>query len=374
MEPFKNLLGIKAARKIAAALKRSHARFSEKDFLKGLEKELEPLELKDRMVALEKRLSAQLDASPKSFPILLKALRQNDQDTIGLAGFLCWPLTHFVARHGLEDFDASLATLRKMTQVFTGEFAVRPFFLKDEKRTLEIFRSWTQDENVHVRRLASEGSRPLLPWGQKLPRFDANPELTWPILKALEKDPERYVQKSVANHFNDLSKKHGDWVVAKLARWSNPWVVRHALRTLVKKGHPGALKLLGVENELPELRISPLSRKTIKLGDSLETRLRLKNTGKKPMKVVVDVELHLLKANGTHNAKVFKGRTLTLAPGENKELTLRTPIKRVTTRKYHFGTHHCALVVNGQRQKKSSFELSEKSSAPPPRKRRDVAP
>lgn len=355
MEPFKNLLGPKAARRIARAVKRAHSPFSEAKFLKNIEQELFLLEFKDRMLFLEHRLSMQLTRSPESFPLLVQSLSRGKGDDIGLSSFQVWPLTHFVARHGINDFPASMTALKEMTKVFTAEFAVRPFFLKDEARMLKIFTKWTRDSNEHVRRLASEGSRPSLPWGQKLPRFLEDPRLTWPLLEALKNDESKYVQKSVANHMNDLSKVHGNWLTKKLKDWPNPWVVRHGLRTLVKQGHPQALFLIGVDIKLPKIHGPKLLTKRLCLGDSLEHILTLHNTQKKRVKIVVDVEVYFLKANGGLSPKVFKGKTLELDSGAKQEIRIKTPLRVVTTRKYYPGMQKVILIVNGSRLKATNF-------------------
>lgn len=352
------MLGIVPAQKIAIALGTAEKSFSTKIFLKGLEKELEELELKNRMLLLSRRLGEQLEASPKSFPTLVKALKKSDEDKVGLSGFLVWPLTHFVAEHGLHDFDSSLKALKEMTKVFTAEFAVRSFFLKDEKYMLKVFKEWSRDENEHVRRLVSEGSRPLLPWGQKLPRFLETPSLTWPLLESLKNDSSRYVQKSVANHMNDISKKHGDWLIKQLKNWPNEWVARHAVRSLVKQGNPGALKIIGADTAMPEVKVIKLISSNLKVGSKLLNEVTLKNPTSKPMTVILDIEVHLLKANGSHSSKVFKGRRVRLEVNETQKIEVSTPLKKVTTRKYYDGLHYCNLMINGQRSSKKKFQLS----------------
>ncbi|MFN7134694.1 MAG: DNA alkylation repair protein, partial [Myxococcales bacterium] len=255
MEPFKNLLDAHAAARIAAALSRSWPGFPRSRFLADIEQALAPLELKQRMLLLASRLQDALPQAPvKSFGILCDAVQQDPDDEVGVSSFLVWPFTRYVAQNGLPHFDASMAALHRLTQAFTAEFDVRPFLVHHEARTLRQLAKWTEDDSEHVRRLVSEGSRPLLPWGERLPAFVAAPEKTWPLLEALRRDPSKYVQKSVANHLNDHTKHHGDWVVEGLRRWhgearkppSLDWIIRHGLRTLVKRGHPGALALLGV--------------------------------------------------------------------------------------------------------------------------------
>ena len=60
----------------------------------------------------------------------------------------------------------------KYLMVFTpyssSEFAVRPFIQRYPLKTMKQLMEWTESNDEHIRRLASEGSRPRLPWGAKL--------------------------------------------------------------------------------------------------------------------------------------------------------------------------------------------------------------
>ncbi len=165
-------------------------------------------------------------------------------------GFVAIFLSDFVASYGLHDFDFSLDALRGFTKHGSAEFAVRPFLIADQKRALKTMRRWAEDECEHVRRLASEGSRPRLPWGMRLPSLVTDPSPTAPILEALKGDSALYVRKSVANHLNDITKDHPEWVMQRLEAWDlreerQSWIAKHACRTLIKRGHPRALQLFG---------------------------------------------------------------------------------------------------------------------------------
>lgn len=366
MEPFKNLMNEIAARKIADAITRAHPSFDSKGFLKGIEAELEPLELKERMHAIKTRLIAELPEDPAlSIPILIGALKQNEEDGIGVCEFVTWPLTQFVAERGLAHFELSMNALHQMTQVFTAEFAIRPFLIHHEEKTLKQLESWTRDPNEHVRRLVSEGSRPLLPWGEQIPAFVKDPAKTWPLLEALRNDPAKYVQKSVANHVNDHSKNHGDWVVTQLTRWheekdapgSLHWIIRHATRTLVKQGHPGALALHGIQANCFKLSEVEVLTSKLKLGEKFEVRFRIKNESDEKATALIDHEIHFLKANGKTSPKVFKGTRFDLESGESRLVHAKIPLKLVTTRRYYAGTQGWALLINGERQKQQEFEL-----------------
>jgi 3-methyladenine DNA glycosylase AlkC len=357
MEPFKNLLGIQAARKISTAIAKAHPAFSARSFLKNLETELEPLELKQRVLLIKSRLERELPKDPKqSFEILRGSLES------GLTGFHVWPLTQFVSDHGLAHFDLSMRALYDMTQVFTAEWAIRPFLVHDEDRTIRQLLKWTEDESEHTRRLTSEGSRPLLPWGQKLPSFIREPEKTWKILESLRHDDAKYVQKSVANHLNDHSKNHADWLVRKIKPWTKEdsdsvnWIVRHGTRTLVKKGHVGALTLHGVSvMDFGAVKIRARS-KSVGLGGVLEIDIVLRNPTAKALNVLVDVEILFLKANGSHSPKVFKGKKFELAPHEMRKIEIRIPLKKVTTRVHYPGRHGFTVLLNGMRQKTQWFD------------------
>lgn len=369
MEPFKNLFNPLIAEKIAIAIKRSYPQFDTKSFLRDIGPMLASLELKERVAFLAMRLQSHLPDDPKkSIPILVKALKQNDGDLIGIEQFALWPLTHFISLYGLDDFDLSMNALKEMTKLFTSEFAVRAFFIKDSKNTLRIFRQWLNDDNDHVRRLVSEGSRPLLPWGQKLHCFAENPELTWTLLEKLKNDPSEYVRKSVANHINDHSKQHPEYVLKKLLEWHQAedktselaWVIRHASRSLIKKGYKKAFILHGVEDLKIKVIEQKILNKKIKLGESLNVMVSLENISKKSAQIILDHELHLLKANNKHSVKVFKGKKITLAPNEIVTLQMAIPIRLVTTRVYYGGEQYWSIKINGVSEKPKRFILKLK--------------
>lgn len=367
MEPFKNMINENVAKQTAMAIVRNYPEFDRKAFLKNIDKELAPLELKDRVIFLATKLSQFLPADLKeSLPILKGAIKQNEKDHVGVSGFAAWPLTEYVSRYGLSEFDLSMGVLKEMTKVFTAEFAVRNFFLNDEKRTLKHFNNWVSDKNEHVRRLVSESSRPLLPWGQKLPSFVKDPKATWDLLETLKNDESEYVRKSVANHLNDHSKNHPDLVVKKLLEWQKSkdfnkdldWVIRHASRTLIKKGHPKAFLLHGVEAGKVEVLSQKIVTKKVELGKVLQVEVEFKNKSSKKLKIILDHEVHLLRANNKHNIKCFKGKSIELAPSEQKKLSFNIPLKPVTTRTYYSGKHFWNIKVNGISEEKLSFTLN----------------
>lgn len=361
MEPFKNELSAEKAKHIGAALKRAHPAFPLPRFRKGLEAALEPLELKQRVIHIAERIEACLPDDPRvMLPVLTTALAS------GLRGFPVWPLTEIVSRRGLAHFDASMTALAEMTKVFTGEFAIRPFLRAHPQRTMKQLHAWCAHPDEHVRRLVSEGSRPLLPWGGNLTELLEPPYPTLDLLEKLHRDPSDYVRLSVANHLNDFSKHHPSLVIATLARWreAHPGdarlekLARHACRTLLKAGHPGALEFHGYgPAKSLALDVLELAETTVKPGGELGYRLVIRNASKRPMKVMFDYAIHHRKANGSLTPKVFKGRIRELAPGELWKITGCHSFKPVTTRVYHPGLHRFEARINGKAFPNRDFVL-----------------
>ena len=367
MEPFKNAFSHTNARRIAAAVKSAHPPFSLPRFNKGLEAALEPLELKQRMQLIADRIEAGLPAHPPElFSILVKTLATDEADTTGLRGFPVWPLTEIVARRGLDHFDAAMTALREMTSRFSAEFAIRPFIRHHPARTLQQLAAWCDHPDEHVRRLVSEGSRPLLPWGGNLPELLVAPHPTFVLLEKLHRDPSDYVRLSVSNHLNDFSKHHPGMVVDTLTRWRKAApgdrhlekLARHACRTLLKAGHPGAMNLHGYGSATAlELITFELSETPVKLGGHLEYKLVIRNGSRRKARVMFDYAILHRKANGGLSPKVFKGRIRELAAGESWEVSGRHPLKPITTRVYYSGLHGFEPRLNGRAFPARDFHL-----------------
>lgn len=277
--------------------------------------------------------------------------------------FAAIALSEYVALYGLDHFDRSMAALRHFTQFGSAEFAIRHFLLRDFDRTLAVMRGWADDDNEHVRRLASEGSRPRLPWSFQLRQLVADPSPTLPILETLKADPSLYVRKSVANHLNDYSKDHPGWLIGQVGNWPldderTAWIVRHALRTLIKKGDQRALGLIGstgkADVRIEEFSVAPGK---ITLGDRISIAARLVSTGAAPQRLVVDYAVHYVKKGGETSKKVFKLKELDLAPGAETSLAISQTVRDFTTRKHNAGLHRVELVVNGAALAQSVFDL-----------------
>ena len=356
MEPFKEHFSFANARKIAAEIHRAHPGFDMKAFTCGLEKKLLPLELKQRMHVVADHLEAALPLdAPALFAVLVKALAGEDKG--GLRGFSVWPLTEIVARRGLGHFAESMDALEQMTKRFTAEFAIRPFIRHHREKTLQQLHRWCNHPDENVRRLVSEGSRPFLPWGGNLPELLDLPYETLDLLEKLYRDPSDYVRLSVANHLNDFSKENARLVIDTLSRWrkASPRdphlekLSRHACRTLLKNGHPAALKLHGYGSaESLAIESFNLQGDSIRVGEKIAYQLVIHNKSQQSLRVMFDYAIHHRKANGTLTPKVFKGRVKELAAGERWEIRGAHSFRQVTTRVYHAGEHQFEPRLNGR--------------------------
>lgn len=363
---FKNWINKDLVQRMAAHLQHHHARFDVQSFQK-LTVHLSKLELKPRVQLIRNELRTHLpEAYPKALSILLKAVNQPKPGVEPLSGFDLWPFTEFVQAFGLGHFEESMKGLHTLTQKFTAEWAVRPFLIQHQERTLQQLMAWSKDDSPHVRRWVSEGSRPRLPWGELLRDFINDPTPTLKLLEELKHDPELYVRKSVANHLNDITKTHPAVVIKTLKRWKQNapaeqkdninWITRHALRTLIKAGNPEALKLLGYHTEADiKLQNLKLKSKNIKIGESLEMTFTLNCA--KNASAVIDYAIHYKKANGTHSAKVFKLSNKDLKADQPEVITKRHSFRPVTTRVLYPGTHQVEVFANGKSLAKAQFTL-----------------
>ena len=331
--------------------------FDQKRFMKLATSGLDELGIMQRMRQTAVSLHETL---PEDFRRALPILRDL-APRIG-HGFASITLSEFVALYGQKHFDLSLDALKFFTRFGSSEFAVRHFLVADFGRTIAVMRQWAEDENEHVRRLASEGSRPRLPWSFQLRNLIADPSPTAPILEALKADPSLYVRKSVANHLNDIGKDHPDLLVERVSGWDlsdkhTAWIVRHALRTLIKKGDARALALIGTTGKA-EVRVEAFAIEPakIRLGERITTKARLASTSTAPQRLVIDYAVHYPKKNGI-SRKVFKLKETELLAKAGCELAISQTVKDFTTRKHNAGFHRVELMVNGEVLAESGFEL-----------------
>jgi 3-methyladenine DNA glycosylase AlkC len=361
-EPLKNLLHPALVETMAAHIAANAAGFDSARFIDIAARDMDQLELMQRALQIRDALG---DTLPDNFEtaasILSASLPQGGRT--GIAGWALLPVSQFVAQKGLGHFDLSLDLLKQLTPHFTAEFGIRPFILAEQDRALATISTWATDSTHHVRRLASEGTRPRLPWAIRLPALMRDPAPILPILIALLDDPEEYVRRSVANSLNDIAKDHPDLVAEFVGRHiatassERRQLLRHASRTLLKKGHAAALSNFGfapISGIDATMEIQTLH---VDFGDELAFTLTIVNQGSAPQQVMIDYAIHHRKANGSLAPKVFKWKSLVLAPGETSTMTRQHAMRAITTRQYYPGGHRVEILVNGTVLAGGDFQL-----------------
>jgi 3-methyladenine DNA glycosylase AlkC len=373
-EAFKNLINPGTVREIGAQLARAWPAFDHKRFERLALDTLDTLEFKARAQHVCNALEATLpDDFERAAAVLEKSLAPvgTRRSTVapdaptdaGLNGWAVWPLGEYIARRGLDSPERALRTLHALTQRFTAEWPVRAFIEAHPELTFATLATWARDPSEHVRRLASEGSRPRLPWGLQLKKLIADPSPALPLLLALQDDESEYVRRSVANHLNDIAKDHpaivAEWLETHLpgASAERRALLKHASRTLIKRGDPRILKAWGLGRKLRGEAGMKVAPKRVAIGDAIELSVALKSTARSAQKLVVDYAVHHVKANGGTSPKVFKGWVLELDAGEERLLRKRHSLKLITTRRYHAGRHAVDLLVNGEAVASAAFDL-----------------
>lgn len=267
------------------------------------------------------------------------------------------------ARHGLEtDPDRALDLLHAATQRFSMEFYIRPFLTRWPEMTLARLEAWAGDENYHVRRLVSEGTRPRLPWARKV---DVKPEQTLPLLDRLHGDVARFVTRSVANHLNDIAKTDPDAVLDRLRIWAasaaqdpgeHDWMRRHALRTLIKSGHPGAMEMLGFAQDVGVNVHVEVETPSVVRGDALAFVVTLKSDTTAP--VLIDYRMRFARPGGRTAEKVFKLKVGQVAAGQSLVIRKVHKLKAdATTFALYPGGHGLVVQVNGVDRAEAAFEV-----------------
>ncbi len=250
-----------------------------------------------------------------------------------------------------------------MTKCSSSEFGIRFFLLAAPEKTLSVLNKWTDDKNQHVRRLVSEGTRPRLPWGMRLPLFIDDPAPVVELLEKLKDDEKEYVRRSVANNLNDIAKDHPDLVANIAEKWmigagkERKRLIRHACRTLIKNGDKKALRVLGYgAPKLGDAKLEVLTPE-VAFGDALQFSLSISSISNRDQLLMVDYVIHHQKANGSTSPKVFKWKSTTLSAKKSLTAIKKHGIKKITTRVYYPGAHRVEVVVNGVSVATADFQL-----------------
>lgn len=345
--------------KLATAFHKQWKGFDKDSFTASvIDNQWEDRELKDRMRHIALMLGETL---PTDYKKAVKILTNVAPQFTGLPAIV---FPDFIQVFGLDHFKESVHAMKVVTEFSSSEFAVRPYIEKYGKQMMNVMKDWSIHENEHVRRLASEGCRPRLPWAPALNEFKQNPEPILPILEKLRADNSLYVRKSVANNLNDVSKDHPELVLSIAERWlkekhvDTNWIVKHALRGLLKKGDKKALSLFGFGNtDLVSVYDLAIDKQKISIGEDIHFNFKLKWNGKKPVKLRLEYGIDYVKSNGKSNRKVFQIKEATFSPNEAHHITKKQSFEERTTRKHYPGKHNIAILVNGDELASEDFNL-----------------
>jgi len=302
---------------------------------------------------------------PQDFPdaviCLHKIIEKLRQKSVGedMLAYIFFP--DYIETFGLDDFETSVKSFEFITQFISCEFAVRPFIIRYGEKMLAEMLLWSKHKSPKVRRLASEGSRPRLPWTMAIPALKQNPAKILPILENLKNDPSEYVRRSVANNLNDIAKDHPEIVLNIAQKWKGhsketDAIIKHGSRTLLKQGHLEILAYFGLDSNIT---VSDFEVRTPKvaIGDYLQFNFLITNENEQAKTVRIEYAIHYLKANGSLSKKVFKISERYLMPNQSLEIDRKQSFKIITTKKFYTGMHRVSIVINGKETEAIDFEL-----------------
>lgn len=362
------LFNAKRVHKIASEIKAVYPLFEQERFESDVNAGFPQLELKERMVHIAQMLKRYLPVEyPEAVGVILDALpepldeNKSDND---FGDFIYASYAEYIREQGCNDIylQISIDALREITKRFSVEYAIRDFINHYPNETLAMLESCSLSTNYHERRLASEALRPKLPWAKKL---TIQHETSLYILNNIYFDKARFVTRSVANHLNDLSKIDPDLVISLLHRWKREgkqnqtemtWMIKHALRTLIKQGHSEALSLLGYQKD-PKIKVEKLSfvSDRVAVGESLGFVCDI--IAHEDVKLLIDYVVHFQTKTGKLNPKVFKIKKYELMEGELLRIEKQHPFKLMSTRRLYAGEHKVELQINGKVVASKQFVL-----------------
>jgi 3-methyladenine DNA glycosylase AlkC len=369
-QSLKSSYGIEVAQRIGRQLNHAWGPFNVDGFIRLVTPGYETLEFMGRArhiaAAMRRFLPDDFEQAADIVEASLGAANPTTEGW-GIGVFDYAPHGYWVVAHALEHasqtqgqakpspqvFDRAMRFQHALTQRFTAEFSVRAFIEADTGRALKHLEQWVHDPSPHVRRLVSEGLRPRLPWAGQLKVIVDNHEPILKLLGELRDDPSDYVRRSVANHLNDIGKDAPEVLLGTARAWTaggatviRQALIKHALRSLIKQGHPEALELVGYQ-ATPGLSVSRASFNPdrLKIGETVAIEAELNAPA--GSRCLIDLRVFYLKANGSHSLKVFKWAERVTPETGVIQLKRRLSFEQRSTRIHYPGAHHIELLVNG---------------------------
>ncbi|NWF36091.1 DNA alkylation repair protein [Mariprofundus sp. KV] len=355
-EPFKNLFNEVLIDNVAASLVKHCPDFDAMAFKSSVfDAHWQQRELKDRIYHIATSMQPLL---PSDYAQAVAILQLAGAAFSGVE-YLIFPA--YVELFGLDDYEPSVKALEVMTPYSSSELAVRPFIIRYGDRMMTQMERWAESENEHVRRLASEGCRPRLPWAMALPGFKRDPGAVLNIIEKLMDDKSEYVRRSVANNLNDISKDNPDVLIdllhKRLGKNSRTdWILKHASRSLLKQGDSQVLQRFGFSDPEHVKAANLEVDQNVAIGKQLAFSFQLQTTDRELGKLRIEYAIDFMKANGRQARKIFKVSEADYAD-TTKTVAKTHSFKLITTRRYYPGRHDLAVIVNGKQLASEAFEL-----------------
>lgn len=355
-EPLKNLYNAAFIKNLCSELTKQFQQFDSKRFTANVfDSDWDNKELKQRMRHITQSLHSCL---PDNYTKSLSILKPVSAKFHGLEPMI---FPDFVERYGLEKYTASIKALETFTKYSSSEYAVRPFIIEYESKMMKQMQNWSLSKNHHVRRLASEGCRPRLPWAMALPRFKKDPTKVLDIISNLLYDESEYVRRSVANNLNDISKDHPDCVLEITRQHLGKSIdtdrlLKHACRTLLKSGDNKTMELFGYSAP-DHITVKNLQlTAAVAIGGALDFSFSIAAKDNTLGRIRIEYAIDFLKANGTTTSKVFK-ITEFESNDKTRSINKRHSFKVISTRRYYTGTHGLNIIINGEKLCQKKFKL-----------------
>lgn len=372
-EPLKNMFDEKFVSGLAEDIRKVYREFDSANFIRDVfDGKWQEKELKERMRHISDCMRKYLPESyEEAVSILMKTASEHraERKLNDEISFCDMVFPDFTEKYGIDHYDISVKSMEEFTKVSSSEFAVRIFIIKYPKKMMKQMMKWARHKDPSVRRLASEGSRPRLPWAAALPEFKKDPSPILPILEILKNDPELFVRRSAANSLNDISKDNPEITLRIAEKWigkseNTDWILKHGLRGLLKKGNSRALKLFGFDSKKTDIQISDIQMKReLRIGEDLPFSFQLR-TGKTDQKLRLEYEIEYVKAKKGPSRKVFQIVEKKFPAKAEIEIRRKQSFRNMTTRVHYPGRHILRILVNGHRFAEESFNLRTPDKKP----------
>lgn len=363
-EPLKNMYHIGFFKSITPVLESSIPKFEAKVFISRIfSGDWEHLELKQRIRQIANVLDQNLEGSrTEKLDTLIELSTNFRRSGLSTPSFPLIFLADYIEQFGVDFFEKSMQAIEEVTKLVSCEFAIRPFLIRYPEKTMKQMMKWSHHPDANVRRLSSEGCRPRLPWGMGVPWLKTDPSSIIPILTNLKNDESEYVRRSVANNFHDIAKDHRDLVLKRFKLWSGQdekidWIIRHASRTLTKRGDQSALSLQGISLS-SKCRVDKFWwTRVVNAPAPLEFSFDFTSLSKSGTKFRIDYSVDYLTSTGKISTKIFRIQEGVFEKNETVSIRKRLLFKDLTTRKHFPGKHAISILINGRKERTEKFKV-----------------